>query len=88
MRLIQNFLPLLRKYPRPRVLSVLNAGWERKMIDEDIGLSNPANYGVTTAVPHTTTLMTLGLEYFAENNEEITSFTLSLGLCQPRFILG
>jgi hypothetical protein len=50
MSLIQNILPLLRKAPRPRVLSVLNAGWERKMIDEDIGLSNPADYGVTT--PH------------------------------------
>jgi hypothetical protein len=85
IRLIQNLLPLLRKSPRPRALSVLNAGWERKMIDEDIGLSNAANYGITTVVPHTTTLMTLGLEYFADRR--LLSFTLSLGLCQPRFIL-
>jgi hypothetical protein len=87
MHLIQNPLPLLRKSPRSRVLSVLNAGWERKMIDEDIG-SDPVNYGVAAAVPHITTLMTLGLEYSAENNKGITFIHTFPGLCQPRFILG
>lgn len=42
------------------------------MLDSDIGLENPTNYGIGAAVDHTTTLMTLGLGYFAENNKEIT----------------
>jgi hypothetical protein len=72
MRLTQNLLPHLRKSPRPRVLNVLNADWERKMLDSDIGLSDLSNYSIGRCVDHTTTLMTLGLEYLAENNNEIT----------------
>jgi hypothetical protein len=72
MRLTQNLLLLLRKSPRPRGLNVLNAGWERKVLDSDIGLSNPSNYSIGRCVDHTTTLMTLGLEYLAGNNREIT----------------
>jgi len=41
IRLIMNLLPLIRQSPRPRVLSVLNGGREKAMLDDDIGLENP-----------------------------------------------
>lgn len=74
MRLITNLLPLLRCSPRPRVLSVLNAGQELKMQDEDIGLQNPENFGPRVAINHTTTMMTLGLEYLSQSdaNQNVT----------------
>ncbi|KAF7870218.1 uncharacterized protein EAF02_009408 [Botrytis sinoallii] len=74
MRLLTNLLPLLRCSPRPRVLSVLNAGQEQIMQDEDIGLQNPQNFGPRVAINHTTTMMTLGLEYLSHRdaNQNIT----------------
>ncbi|TGO60050.1 hypothetical protein BOTNAR_0152g00220 [Botryotinia narcissicola] len=74
MRLLTNLLPLLRCSPRPRILSVLNAGQELKMQDEDIGLQNPENFGPRVAINHTTTMMTLGLEYLSQSdaNQRIT----------------
>ncbi|TGO77067.1 hypothetical protein BELL_0124g00050 [Botrytis elliptica] len=74
MRLLINILPLLRCSPRPRVLSVLNAGQEQIMQDEDIGLQNPQNFGPRVAINHTTTMMTLGLEYLSHSdaNQNIT----------------
>ncbi|KAM0136208.1 hypothetical protein ACHAO1_004685 [Botrytis cinerea] len=68
MRLLTNLLPLLRSSSRPRVLSVLNAGQELKMQDEDIGLLNPENFGPRVAINHTTTMMTLALEYLSQND--------------------
>jgi NAD(P)-dependent dehydrogenase (short-subunit alcohol dehydrogenase family) len=41
VRLTTNLLPLLRKSPRPRILSVLSGGQEKKMIEDDLGLQNP-----------------------------------------------
>jgi hypothetical protein len=85
LRLLQQLLPLLLKSPRgARVLSVLNAGWERKMLDSDIGLSNPSHYSIGAAVDHTNTLMTLGLEYFAERNKEVTFLHTFPGLVSTR----
>ncbi|KAF5875533.1 putative short-chain dehydrogenases protein [Botrytis fragariae] len=74
MRLLTNLLPLLRCSTRPRVLSVLNAGQELKMQDEDIGLQTPGNFGPRVAINHTTTMMTLGLEYLSQSdaNQNIT----------------
>lgn len=68
MRLLTNLLPLLRSSSRPRVLSVLNAGQELKMQDEDIGLLNPENFGPRVAINHTTTMTTLALEYLSQND--------------------
>ncbi|KAF7881503.1 hypothetical protein EAF00_011872 [Botryotinia globosa] len=74
MRLLTNLLPLLRCSPRPRGLSVLNAGQELKMQDEDIGLQTPENFGPRVAINHSTTMMTLGLEYLSQSdaNQNIT----------------
>lgn len=72
LRLAQNLLPLLRKSTRPRLLTVLAGGNEDRMLDEDIGLENPQNYGLRVATVHTTTMTTLSLEYLAENDKHIT----------------
>ncbi|KUJ21579.1 uncharacterized protein LY89DRAFT_681043 [Mollisia scopiformis] len=72
LRLTSNLLPLLRNSQRPRVLTVLSGGKEAKMLDEDIGLQNPQNYGLAPAISHCATLTTLSLEYLAENDKQIT----------------
>jgi hypothetical protein len=72
MRLLINLLPLLRESANPRILSVLNAGQEEKMIENDIGLENPQNFGPRIAIVHTTTMMTLALEHLALNDKRIT----------------
>ena len=69
MRLIFNLLPLLRKSPEPRVLSVLNAGREARMNDEDIGLEQ--KWSTMGVINHTTTMMTLALEHLAKTEERI-----------------
>lgn len=72
IRLVTNLLPLLRQSPRPRVLSVLNGGREKPMLDEDIGLEKPKNFGARAAMNHTTTMMTLALEYLSKSEKQIT----------------
>lgn len=67
IRLLTNLLPMLRKSPRPRVLSVLNGGREKATLEEDPGLENPANWSTTTVVNHTTTDMSLALGFLAED---------------------
>jgi hypothetical protein len=51
---------------------VLNGGKEKRMLDDDIGLENPANFGARAAINHTTTMMTLALEYLSKSEKEIT----------------
>lgn len=72
MRLTTNLLPLLRQSPRPRILSVVNGGREKQMRDDDIGLENAQNFTSCAAINHTTTMMTLAIEYLAENDKRIT----------------
>jgi len=72
MRLTTNLLPLLRQSPRPRILSVVNGGREKQMRDDDIGLENAQNFTSRAAINHTTTMMTLAIEYLAENDKRIT----------------
>jgi NAD(P)-dependent dehydrogenase (short-subunit alcohol dehydrogenase family) len=70
MRLVQNLLPLLRQSPRPRVLSVLNAGKEKAMNDEDIGLEQ--HWSTIAIINHTTTMMSLAFDHLAANDKHIT----------------
>lgn len=70
MRLTSNLLPLLRQSPTPRVLSVLNAGKEAAMRDDDIGLEQNCDaFGI---MKHTVTMTSLAFEYLAENEKGIT----------------
>lgn len=64
----------MRKSPRPRVLSVLNGGKEKAILEEDLGLENEANWSTTAVVNHTTTSMSLALDYLAEDpgNKNLT----------------
>ncbi|MCJ1248159.1 hypothetical protein MMC30_005376 [Trapelia coarctata] len=70
MRLTWNLLPLLRQSPRPRVLSVLSGGREKRMRDEDIGLEQ--HWAPRAVINHTTTMTSLALEHLAENDKRIT----------------
>ena len=74
IRLLTNLLPLLRKSPRPRVLTVLNAGKEKPVIKEDLGLEDEENWSAVAAVNHTTTATTLALDILNEDpsNKNIT----------------
>lgn len=72
MRLVWNLLPLLRQSPRPRVLSVLNAGREQSMRDEDLGLDQ--HWAPLAAINHATTMTSLAFEYLAENDKQIAFF--------------
>ncbi len=67
MRLIQNLLPLIRNSPHPRVLGVLNAGHEKDMVDDDLGLKS--NWSVPNVINHTTTMNSLAMEHLAGNDE-------------------
>lgn len=75
-----NLLPLLRKSPQPRVLSVLSGGKEEKIQEDDIGLENPNNYSWTKAITHNATMTTLSFEYLAENEKSITFMHVFPGL--------
>ena len=78
VRLLSNLLPLLCRSQRPRVLSVLNGGRERPMIDEDIDLEH--HFSWRGSMNHCTTMTTLALEHLAENDKQITFFHAFPGL--------
>lgn len=69
MRFVSNLLPLLRKAPNPRVLSVLNAGKEAKLDEDDLGLVQ--TWGVWKMVGHSTTMSTLALHHLSEQEPGI-----------------
>ncbi|TVY81324.1 Oxidoreductase lepF [Lachnellula suecica] len=80
IRLLSNLLPLLRQSTRPRVLSLLNGGKEQAIRTEDLGLENAQNFSSRAAINHTTTMMTLALEYLSENDKTITFMHVFPGL--------
>ncbi|TVY84965.1 Oxidoreductase lepF [Lachnellula suecica] len=67
IRLLTNLLPLLRKSPKPRVLSVLNAGKEKAILKDDLGLEDETNWSSMVVVNHTTTNMSLALDFLSED---------------------
>ena len=69
MRFIHNLLPLLRQSPNARVLTVLNGGGEAPINHDDIGLQQ--HWSTPALMKHTTTMMTLALEYLAKNDRQI-----------------
>ena len=73
LRFILDLLPLLEKSPNsPRVISVLNAGSEGKVITEDLALKDPKNSGPVTAINAVTTYMTLSLERLAKDHPHVS----------------
>ncbi|KAK1720271.1 short-chain dehydrogenase/reductase [Colletotrichum acutatum] len=78
LRAVQRLLPLLNNATRPRVVSVLAAGLEGPMVDEDdLDLRKPGNWGHWPASVQATTMGTLALEVLARENPE-ASFVHSM----------
>ncbi|KAJ0298297.1 hypothetical protein COL5a_002840 [Colletotrichum fioriniae] len=73
LRAVQKLLPLLRNATRPRVVSVLAAGLEGPMVDEDdLDLRRPGNWGYWPASVQATTMGTLALEVLARENPGVS----------------
>ncbi|KAK1622600.1 short-chain dehydrogenase/reductase [Colletotrichum phormii] len=73
LRAVQKLLPLLNNAPRPRVVSVLAAGLEGPMVDEDdLDLRRPGNWGFWPASVQATTMGTLALEVLARENPGVS----------------
>ncbi|KAK1671745.1 short-chain dehydrogenase/reductase [Colletotrichum godetiae] len=73
LRAVQRLLPLLNNAPRPRVISVLAAGLEGPMVDEDdLDLRRPGNWGFWPASVQATTMGTLALEVLARENPGVS----------------
>jgi len=70
IRFVQNLLPLLKKAPAPRVVSVLAGGQEGKLFTSDLDLKD--NHSFTNDLGHFTTMHTLSLEELAKNNPSIS----------------
>ncbi|KAK0725886.1 hypothetical protein B0H67DRAFT_571808 [Lasiosphaeris hirsuta] len=70
LRLTSNLLPRLLASPHPRVLSVLNGGKEKKLIEDDLGLVT--HWTPAAVIAQTTTLNTLAFEHLASQNKKLT----------------
>ncbi|KAJ8610653.1 hypothetical protein MRB53_038432 [Persea americana] len=70
MRLIYNLLPLLRLSANPKVLSVLYAGGEGLMNDNDLGLES--NWHWRALTKHANTMMSISLRQLSATEEKVT----------------
>ncbi|KAF5649898.1 Dehydrogenase reductase SDR family member 12 [Fusarium sp. NRRL 25303] len=72
VRAIQVLLPLLNNSPNPHVTNILAGGQEGPLIEDDLDLSKPGNFGVASAAQQAATMLTLTLERFAKENPKIS----------------
>ncbi|KAL9100924.1 MAG: hypothetical protein Q9163_003760 [Psora crenata] len=63
MRFVQRLLPLHPKH----ILSVLAATTENKLIEEDLTLKDPKNYGIVACATHASTMTSLSFEHLAKH---------------------
>lgn len=84
MRLVSNFLPLLRKSSRPVILSVLSAGAEKPLLETDFGLAQ--NWSFTALLNHTITMTSLAFSYLSQDpsNKDITFVHSAPGLVKTQ----
>jgi len=68
LRLVANLLPLLRRSPNPRVLSILNGTKEKKINEKDLGLES--GWGIMALVNHSTVLTSLAFDHLAVSDSE------------------
>jgi hypothetical protein len=66
IRLMTSLIPLLRKAKRPVILSVLNGGQEKALLETDLGLEK--NWSFTGVINHTVTMTSLAFEYLSKDN--------------------
>ncbi|KAL2431407.1 hypothetical protein ABEF95_007954 [Exophiala dermatitidis] len=73
-QIILTLLPLLRRAPSPRVVSVLGAGEEGALVLDDLGMTQPKTYGPLYAMGAAGSMTTLFLEKLGslpENNKVV-----------------
>jgi NAD(P)-dependent dehydrogenase (short-subunit alcohol dehydrogenase family) len=68
LRSIQQLIPLLNAAPAPRILSILAAGREAPLKEDDFALQAPGNWSTWQSAIHGTTMGTLSMERFARQN--------------------
>lgn len=80
LRAVTRLLPLLNNAEArsPRVVSVLAAGEERPLNEDDLDLRDPQNWSMWNASHHACTMGTLALEHVARENPR-----LSIAHCHP-----
>lgn len=72
LRAVQLLLPLLNNAPAPRIFSVLAAGMEGQLIEDDFDLRGEGKWTVWGSSVQSTTMQTLSLERFARLNPEVS----------------
>ncbi|GKT44617.1 oxidoreductase andH [Colletotrichum spaethianum] len=72
LRALQRLLPLLKNAAHPRVVSVLAAGLENTIDEDDLDLRKPGNWAFWPASVHTATMGTLALEVLARENPKLS----------------
>lgn len=72
LRAVQQLLPLLNNSPNPRIVSVLAGGMEGPLNEEDLDLKDSENWSYWNSSVHSTTMGTLALEKFAQENERLS----------------
>ncbi|KAL2197682.1 hypothetical protein P885DRAFT_35645 [Corynascus similis CBS 632.67] len=84
VRFVQRLTPLLRRHapgnPQPRVLSVLAAGQETRLAENDLGLDDQKNWSARAVIGHTVTLTSLALEHLARQYRDISFLHAHPGL--------
>jgi NAD(P)-dependent dehydrogenase (short-subunit alcohol dehydrogenase family) len=74
----QRLLPLLKAAASPRIVSILAAGEEAPLNEDDMDLRDGQNWTMWNASRHAATMSTLSLELLAQKNKE-----LSIVHCHP-----
>lgn len=72
LRAVQQLLPLLNNAPNPRIVSVLADGMEGPLNEEDLDLKDPKNSSYWNSSVHSTTMGTLALQKFAQENSRLS----------------
>jgi NAD(P)-dependent dehydrogenase (short-subunit alcohol dehydrogenase family) len=77
-RAAERLIPLLKAAPSPRIVSILAAGEEAPLAEDDLDLRDPQNWTMWNASRHAATMSTLSLERLAQQHSE-----LSITHCHP-----
>ncbi|KAI1068826.1 hypothetical protein LB507_006304 [Fusarium sp. FIESC RH6] len=72
VRAIQVLLPLLNRSENPHVTNVLAGGQEGPLVEDDLDLAKPGNFGVASSANQAATMLTLILERLAQENPKIS----------------
>ncbi|KAK7419258.1 hypothetical protein QQX98_003410 [Neonectria punicea] len=71
-RAIQLLLPLLNHSENAHVVTVLGAGQEAPLLEDDLDLVKPGNFSIAKSSQHAATMLTLILEKWAVENPNIS----------------